>query len=1123
MIYYNYHLHGKEFVMFSPLQVISSYSLLQSTLKIEEYVKRGQELGYQSLALTDVNVMYGVLDFYHACEKYHIKPLIGLTLQLNGKEDAAEELILFAQNKVGYQNLMKISSAKMSVEGFEAGEGPLPLSAIQDLTDGLKVVIPAHSSIVRSLQNQNMELANAFVEKLLRLWDVQDIYLGVDPQMEDDLVYGLRQIQRHYGIQLIANVSVKYLNPDEVVNLKVLNAIGTNAKILPNQIVSSNEGNDYLKPIMQTQQEFTESGLEDCWQIACQFVDQIDVQLKFPPTQLPHYETPEGISSNDYLRQLCQVGLQKRLNNNVNVDRQLYQQRLDHELQVIHRMGFDDYFLIVWDVTNFSHTHDILVGPGRGSAAGSLVSYTLFITDVDPIKYGLLFERFLNEERAQMPDIDLDIPDQKRDEIINYVHQKYGQTHMAQIITFAHLNARQVIRDVSRVMGQNQFEIETWSKAMPRLHNLTLKDAYQQSQSLRNMIADSQTNRLIYQIATALEGLPRQYSTHAAGVILSDHDLRNLVPVQLGSEGIYLTQFAKEQVEEIGLLKIDFLGLRNLTILDNALHFVKRDYDSHFDINQISLDDPETLKLFQTADTAGIFQFESNGIRNVLRQLQPQTFEDIVSTNALFRPGPIKNIDEFIKRKNGKASINYLNSRLEPILKLTYGIIVYQEQVMQVASAMGGFSLGQADLLRRAMSKKKQIVIDQMRDQFVQGALQKGYSQKDALQVYSFIERFGNYGFNRSHSVAYSKLAFQLAYLKCHYPAAFYAAILNSVVGASGKTQDYVMEARERGVKIHLPNINQSQTYFILRKREIYFGFRSIRKLRMDFIQALLNERKKNGIFHGLVDFIQRMDNKYLSQETLSALIYAGALDSFDSDRNHLLAEMPGILEGIQLSGKSGYLLKQLMPKQTSKSKAISKAELLEKEAEYLGTYISGHPLDQYHKLIELYQTRKINQLKEGQFVQTIVYIKNVKVIRTKNQTQMSFVNVSDTTGEIDMTVFPQQFAQYGSLLHSGEVLMVSGKVQCRNGKLNLLANNIQLADRLETRCYYLRVNHLNHGFQQQILQLIQQNHGSIPVMIYERQSDRKILLDRRFWLSDSEQTRSKLVHLLGNVNVVLQ
>ena len=1113
----------KEIVMFSPLQVISSYSLLQSTLKIDEYVNRGKELGYQALALTDINVMYGVLDFYHACQKAGIKPLIGLTLQLNGKGTDPQEIILLAQNKNGYQNLMKISSAKMTVNGYEAGEGPLTLEQIQAFTQDLKVIITEKSPVFAGIRNHSFEVAADFGKQLLRFWQPEDVYLSVNPQMDDDLVYGLRQLQNQAGIRLIANEPVKYLHPEEAFDLQVLNAIGTNAKLMPEQLASPIKGEDYLKSSEELRQEFTQSGLEDCWQTACDVVDQIQINLEFPPTQLPHYATPDGIDSATYLRQLCQAGLKKRLAQIPNADPQQYQQRLDHELEVIHRMGFDDYFLIVWDVTNFSHTHDILVGPGRGSAAGSLVSYTLFITDVDPIEYGLLFERFLNEERAQMPDIDLDIPDQKRDEIIDYVHQKYGQTHMAQIITFAHLNARQVIRDVSRVMGQNTFEVSNWSKAMPRLHNVTLKNAYQQSQPLRNMLADSKLNQKIYQTAMALEGLPRQYSTHAAGVILSDHDLREFVPVQIGGEGIYLTQFAKEQVEEVGLLKIDFLGLRNLTILDNAIHFVKRDFDRNFDIHQISLEDSQTLQVFQKADTAGIFQFESSGIRNVLEQLRPQRFEDIVSTNALFRPGPIQNIDEFIRRKNGQAPITYPNPRLKPILQLTYGIIVYQEQVMQVASEMGGFTLGQADLLRRAMSKKKQDVIDRMRDQFIQGAMSKGYAQADAIQVYEFIERFGNYGFNRSHSVAYSKLAFQLAYIKCHYPAAFYAAVLNSVVGAAEKTRNYVMEARERGVQVHLPDVNQSQIYFILKNHEIYFGFRSIRKLRIDFIQALLNERNANGYFHGLVDFIRRIDNKFLNQETLEALIYAGAFDSFDSDRNHLLAEMPGILEGIKLSGGNVDLLKQLMPKKAAPTAGLSANELLEKEAEYLGTYVSGHPIDQYRKLIEIYRTVPVNRIQVTNFVRTILYVKHVKLIRTKNQTQMAFVDVSDPTGEIEMTVFPQQFAQFGGLLHSGEVLMITGKVQERNGKLNLVANTIQRAAEISDRCYYLRVDQLNAPLQQQLLQVMRQNHGSVPVIVYEKQRQRKIAMEQQYWLSDSAQTRAKLVQLLGKGNVVLQ
>lgn len=1109
--------------MFSPLQVISSYSLLQSTLKIDDFVRRGKELGYEALALTDNNVMYGVLDFYHACQKYGVKPLIGLTLKLNGKDQDENELILIAKNRNGYQNLLKISSAKMSKEGFEAGDAPINLSEIKNFTADIIAIVPENSKIDKSIMSHQFEQAKNELNALISLFSQSNVFLGVNEFMDDNLIYNLRQLQNQVQVPLIATSFVKYLKAEEKFNVEVLKCIGKTSKLSDEQLAVPQNGKHFLKSPEEFMKLYVDSGLKDAYEQNCKVVDEINVELDFPKTQLPHYPTPNGVSSESYLKNLCQKGLQKRIQHEKIQNSNVYQERLNHELEVIHRMGFDDYFLIVWDVTNFSHKNNILVGPGRGSAAGSLVAYVLYITDVDPIKYDLLFERFLNEERAQMPDIDLDIPDQKRDEIIEYVHQRYGQNHMAQIITYSHLNARQVIRDVSRVMGQNQYEISSWSNALPRLHNIKLKDAYDKSQKLRNLIADSQKNALIYKTALALEGLPRQYSTHAAGIILSDHDLCDFVPLQIGSEGIYLTQFAKEQVEEVGLLKIDFLGLRNLTILENAIQFIKHDYDADFDIREISLNDEATLKLFQNADTKGVFQFESDGIRNVLKRLKPQNFEDIVSTNALYRPGPIQNIDEFIARKNKRKAVNYLNEKLEPILQKTYGIIVYQEQVMQVAAVMGGFSLGQADLLRRAMSKKKQIVIDKMRTQFVNGAIEKGYSQYDAVQVYEFIEHFGNYGFNRSHSVAYSKLAFQLAYIKAHYPAAFYAAILNSVIGNSSKTRDYVIEAKQKGVKIHLPDINQSQKYFILKKHVIYFGFRSIWKIRTDLIQIILSERNENGFFHSVADFIRRIDERFLSDDVLDALIYAGTFDEFGETRNQLLSEVPGILETIKLSGDNVDLMKQLMPKKMQQKVSLSENELLEKEVEYLGTYISGHPVDQYKKLTEIYQTETVKQLKVGIYAKSILYIKNVKVIRTKKQMQMAFVTASDATGEINLTVFPKQFIQFGNLLQEGNVIFVTGKIDERNEKLNYIVNEVHDASKINSKCFYLKIEELDKERKEKLLHVMQQFHGKIPVIIYEEKSKQKIRMSNKYWLSDTEATIQALCDFLGKSNVVLQ
>lgn len=1109
--------------MFSPLQVISSFSLLQSTLKIDDYVHQAKKLGYQALALTDINVMYGVLDFYHACQKNGIKPLIGITLQLNSSNEAEDQLVLLAKNRQGYQNLMKISSLKMARKGVEAGSAGVSLKELGQYTNDLFAIIPRESMIQRNLENQDFESASQRIDELFKIFENRSLYLGVDTNMDDNTLYRMRQLENRTQIPLIALSTVKYLTSDEYFDLQVLNAISTNQKMDPNQLREIHHGNQYLKSPTQFINEFENADLSDAVYQAQQLIEKVDLQLVFPKTQLPHYATPKRKSSQEYLRELCEKGLKQRLQKVDNVNYEKYQARLDHELSVIHRMGFDDYFLIVWDVTDFSHRHDILVGPGRGSAAGSLVAYTLFITDVDPIQYNLLFERFLNEERAQMPDIDLDIPDQKRDEIINYVHERYGQEHMAQIITYAHLGARQVIRDVSRVMGQNQFEISSWSKAIPRLHNITLKEAYEKSQTLRNMIADSQQNALIFKTAVALEGLPRQYSTHAAGIILSDHDLREFVPLQIGAEGIYLTQFAKEQVEEVGLLKIDFLGLRNLTILENAIQFIKRDYDQNFDIHEINLNDQKTLEIFRKADTAGIFQFESSGIRNVLEQLKPQSFEDIISTNALFRPGPLQNIDEFIARKNGQKPITYPNAQLAPLLKNTYGIIVYQEQVMQVASEMGGFTLGQADLLRRAMSKKKQAVIDQMRSQFIAGAIKKGYDQQTAMEVYRFIERFGNYGFNRSHSVAYSKLAFELAYIKCYYPAAFYAAILNSVVGNPTKTREYVMEAHQRGVKVHLPDINRSEIYFILKKHEIYFGFRSIRKMRIDLIEQIIKERRENGFYHGIADFIRRIDNHFLNEEVLTALIYSGAFDEFDKSRNQLINTMPGLLESIQLSGNNMELLKQLMPKKSQSQQGLSPSELLEKEAEYLGTYVSGHPVDQFKKVSEIYQTTPVDQMRVNQFVQSVLYIKSVKIIRTKKQTQMAFVTANDNSGKIELTVFPKQFLQFGNLLVEGAVIFVKGKIEERNDQLNLIVNQVQLAKDIDTRCYYLRVDRLDEDHRQKLLQIMNQHHGNLPVIIYEKAMHRKIVMTTKYWLDNQIQTQKILQNYLGSENVILK
>lgn len=782
--------------------------------------------------------------------------------------------------------------------------------------------------------------------------------------------------------------------------------------------------------------------------------------------------------------------------------------------------------MIVWDITNYAHREKIVIGPGRGSAAGSLVAYALAITDVDPLYYNLLFERFLNEERVQMPDIDLDIPDNRRQEVIEYVQQKYGKEHVAQIITFGTLGARQALRDVGRALGFSQFEMNSFSRLIPHQLKITLAAAFEQSPRLRDKVAASEKNQWLYKTARYLEGLPRHFSVHAAGVILSDQDLSQIVPLQVGSDGMPLTQYSKDYVEQLGLLKIDLLGLRNLSVLDRALQLVKQNYQVDFDIHQISLADPLTLRIFQTAQTAGVFQFESAGIRNVLRRLQPQSFEDLTAVNALFRPGPMENIDHFIDRRHQKEQVIYPAQALAPILSPTYGILVYQEQVMQVAAVMAGFSLGQADILRRAMSKKKLALIDQLRTKFIQGAKNRGYSTEAATKVYDYIERFANYGFNRSHAVAYTKMAFELAYLKCHFPAAFMAALLGSVIGDSDKTKEYVLEARQLKVQLHGPNLNLSRFGFSLNHQQIIFGLNSIRSLRRDFVWAILSERKRAGRFKNFQDFLQRMPEKFLKTDSLQALIYSGAGDTFGQTRATLLHNLSKILDNRLLSGNNIELLAVLAPK-LEQIPEINLNERLSQEEKYLGTFISAHPVTRYSKLAAAKKTTLIVQLQSDQSVRILLYLKDIKTIRTKKGEQMAFLTGEDQTGQIEVIIFPNLYRQVATDLKSNQVYLIAGKVQERNQRRQLIAVQMKAAADVKTpmkKTFYLRLpSAFDDQRKQQLWQLMRRYQGDNPVIIYEEATAKKLALAKQYWLADSDELRQLLVKMIGKENLVVK
>ncbi len=1115
-----------------PLQVISSYSLLKSPIQIDDLVTTAKQRNYTALALTDINVMYGAVEFYNSCLKNGIKPLIGLTLELPGLviQEKSFPVVLIAKNNAGYHNLMKVSSLKMTQKSFD-------WENIAKLLRDNFVIFPPEGEIKSLLLQGRSEDVSLIVQKFIEFHlNYSEIKFGLDFHQSSSLNDMLTKVAADNQVDVIALSPVHYLNSSDYFAKQVLNSIDQGTQIVDIAKQRSQIGNYWLAPRKEVEQQYTSLHLQAAVKNLDNLVNQTSVKINKQTPVLPKFKTPDNISAGEFLHQLCEKGLNQRLEENHVLTKQPYIERLQRELKVIHSMGFDDYFLIVWDVINFAHTHNIITGPGRGSAAGSLVAYVLYITDVDPIKYDLLFERFLNPERVQMPDIDLDIPDIKRDQVLEYVHQKYGHQRVAQIITFGTLAAKQSIRDVGRVFGLDTRQQDKWSKAIPNAFHITLKEAFENSQPLKNLVADGSLNQALFETARSLEGLPRHYSTHAAGLVLSDQPIAETVPVQNGNEGLLMTQYSKDYVESVGLLKMDFLGLRNLSILGNALSEITRVTGKHLEILRIPLNDKLTMQIFSKANTSGVFQFESAGIRSVLRRLSPAKFEDIALVNALYRPGPMENIDEVIQRKQNPSKISYPDDSLKQILQSTYGVIVYQEQVMLVASTLAGFSLGQADILRRAMSKKKLKVMEQLKTKFIQGAKKRGHSRETAENVYQLIEKFANYGFNKSHAYAYSKMAYELAYLKVHFPGEFHVALLNSAGSNPAKIKEYLLDAKDMGVKIVGPNLNESKAEFVYQNDRILFGFSSIKGLRIEMVNNILKSRMEKGAFKSFRDFLSRLDPRFRKPDLVDALIYSGALDVFSYNRAELIAATPEYISSIELSGGSMELFKALEPK----IKHMDEMPLLDKlakENEYLGAYLSGHPTERYQKVLKAYRPKRTDELTEGMTnVYVILYISHVKIIRTKTGKQMAFLDGNDQAGQLSITVFPQLFAKIQSWLKKDVVIFANGKVEKQND-LNLVANNLAPADNVvsklkrsslksvEAKKWYLRIDsdHDTTNSMQRLKKLAAVQRGSFTVIVYETNTEKKIRLDKNLWLQSNEAVKEKLVEIFGKKNVVFK
>lgn len=1118
---------------FVHLHVYSSYSLLMSTARIEDLVQHAKEQGFRAIALTDRNVMYGTIAFYKACLKASLKPIIGLTVmvQSESNEEVSYPLVLLAKNQQGFQNLLKISSTVQTTS-----PSGIPPKWLRGYGGGLIAITPGLKGEIEGfLANGSMEEAKRRAKDYLEIFTNENFYFGVQNhglKKEAAINEQLLSLANELQVQVVATNEVHYLNREDAFAHECLLAIKNGEKLQDDAREQLPNDQYYLKSSQDMVELF--SAIPDALENSIKIADECNVMIEMNKMKLPRFPV-EDKSAEELLEELCWEGF----NNRYKSPTEKIKQRLLYELDIIKKMRFADYFLIVWDFMKFARENGILTGPGRGSAAGSMVAYVLYITDVDPIDHHLLFERFLNPERISMPDIDIDFPDHRRDEVIEYVGQKYGKLHVAQIITFGTLAAKAVMRDLGRVFGLDTSELDQVSRLIPSRPGTTLKNAVVESEELRKLIQESTVHQRLFEVATKLEGLPRHTSTHAAGVVLSEQPLVESVPIQAGHNDIYLTQYAMEHLEEIGLLKMDFLGLRNLSLMESILDSIRRKAGRRLEIKDIPLEDELTFELLSKGETTGVFQLESDGMRNVLRKLKPSHFEDIVAVNALYRPGPMENIPLYIERKHGLERIEYPHPDLEPILQNTYGVIVYQEQIMQIAAKMAGFSLGEADLLRRAVSKKKKSILIKEREHFVQGALRKGYDQNTANTIYDLIVKFANYGFNRSHAVAYSMIAYQLAYLKAHYPEYFMAALLSSVSGNEGKVVQYVREMKEMGLKLLPPSINSSGYSFLVEKEGIRYSLAAIKGVGIAALKEIFQARK-NKKFQDLFDFCLRVSQRAVNRKVLEALVHSGSFDEFGEDRSVLLASIdvaiehaqlvnPDELDGADLFADDDEFF--IKPKYME-AEPIRIEDKLRFEKEVLGLYLSDHPVTIYENYRDALQIKELfAALSDKKTTRVLVHISEIKKIRTKKGEAMAFLTISDQSGEMDAVVFPNPYKRLMVLLQTGNILLMEGKMEVRNGKTQFIIQNaedIKLAiERMKDQkgTLYLKIDREKESrpLLVSLKNIIQQNKGLVDIILFYERSERSVRLGPEDRITPSEDCLKKLKALLGDDCVVMK
>ena len=970
--------------MIIPIYNKSNYTLLSSLLKIDDIISFAKKNNLPSISLTDSN-MFGTMEFIHKCEKQCIKPVIGLEVNL---EDFT--IVLYAKNYKGYQSLIKLSTIQ--------SERVVTIDDLKKYNKEVIVVLPF-------IYNNKFDL----------LGDIYiDLYLGYKTKEEEKESLIITKNIVFFRESL-------YLNKNDEEYLNYLYRI-RDAKTITDEVEYDTKNHELDTSEVITNIDNNKKILDEC-------------NLNFPETEnlLPIYECPDP---KKYLFELSKKGLSKRLNNEVTNE---YKERLTYELNVISDMGFANYFLVVYDFIKYAKKNKILVGPGRGSAAGSLVAYSLGITDIDPLKYDLLFERFLNPERKTMPDIDVDFPDNKRDQVIEYVKNKYGEKRVSGIIAFGTLAAKQVIRDVSRVLNIPTYKIDSLTKYINSYSRESLEDIYKKNNYFKAKIDSDTLLQNMYKIATKLEGFPRHITQHAAGIVMSKVDLDEVVPLTK-SDDLYLTSFDKDYLEELGLLKMDFLALKNLTLIDNIINDIKEIYNEEIDFNKIPLDDKETLKIFEEANTCGIFQFESTGMRNFLRRLKANSFDDIVAAIALYRPGAAVNIDSYIKRKHKEEKVTYLDPSLERITKSTYGFLIYQEQIMQLANIYANYSLGEADILRRAMSKKKLELLKSEEEKFIKKSMENHHSMDQAKNLFDLVLNFAGYGFNKSHSVVYSVIAYKMAYLKAHYKTVFFSNLLSNVIGSTTKTNEYIIEAKANEIEVVKPTINESSSKYIVKDNKIIYPISNIKGIGI-VVSDEIEKAKENGNFTDIYDAFSKLYISGVGKKTLEDLIMADVFKEFNYNRATLVYNLDSLFNYAELTKDLDPTL--VMRPEIEYQKDYSNEILLEKEKELFGFYMSSHPTTFYKK--DNPYCILLNEVDKNfnKTVDVLILIEKIKVINTKKGDKMAFITGSDETGTKEFTIFPKVFTDYQDL-SKGDLIKIRGHVEKRLDEIQVIVEKIK-------------------------------------------------------------------------------